>query len=52
MVQAVMNSHRALEAAVRQLAEGGSIDDLSMIHDLLICVQTHKKVEFKDLGNL
>ena len=52
MVPVLMNPHRVLEAAARQLAEGGQIDDLTVINDLLICIDAHKRVEFKDLSNI
>ena len=47
MIQATMHSHKVLENVIYQLQSKGAIVDPSVVDDLITCVKTHQKVEFK-----
>ena len=47
MIQATMHSHKVLEDVIYQLQSKGAIVDPCVVDDLITCVKTHQKVEFK-----
>ena len=47
MIQATMHSHSVLEEVVYQLQAKGAIVDPCIVDDLITCIKTHAKVEFK-----
>ena len=47
MIQATMHSHSVLEEVVYQLQSKGAIVDPCIVDDLITCIKTHAKVEFK-----
>ena len=49
MIQATMHSHSVLEDVIYQLQRKGAIVDPCIVDDLITCVKTHAKVEFKDI---
>ena len=49
MTQATMHSHSVLEEVIYQLQSKGAIVDPCIVDDLITCVKTHAKVEFKDI---
>tara|TARA_B100001287_G_scaffold131364_1_gene110648 strand:- start:1689 stop:1838 length:150 start_codon:yes stop_codon:yes gene_type:complete len=49
MIQATMHSHKVLEDVIYQLQSKGAIVDPCVVDDLITCVKTHQKVEFKDI---
>jgi hypothetical protein len=49
MTQATMHSHKVLEDVIYQLQAKGAIADPCIVDDLITCIKTHAKVEFKDI---
>ena len=49
MIQATIHSHSVLEDIIYQLQRKGAIVDPCIVDDLITCVKTHAKVEFKDI---
>ena len=49
MIQATMHSHSVLEEVIYHLQSKGAIVDPCIVDDLITCVKTHAKVEFKDI---
>lgn len=49
MIRATMHSHSVLEEVIYQLQRKGAIVDPYIVDDLITCVKTHAKVEFKDI---
>ena len=47
MTQATMHSHSVLEEVIYQLQSKGAIVDPCVVDDLIMCIKTHAKVEFK-----
>ena len=47
MTQATMHSHSVLEEVIYQLQSKGAIVDPCVVDDLITCIKTHAKVEFK-----
>jgi hypothetical protein len=47
MTQATLHSHSVLEKIIYDLQSKGSIIDPFVVDDLITCIKTHKKVEFK-----
>ncbi|MDA8940928.1 hypothetical protein N9H34_02215 [bacterium] len=47
MTQATMHSHSVLEEVIYQLQSKGAIVDPCIVDDLITCIKTHKKFEFK-----
>ena len=47
MTQATMHSHSVLEEVVYNLQAKGAIVDPCIVDDLITCIKTHAKVEFK-----
>ena len=47
MTQATMHSHSVLEEVIYQLQSKGAIVDPCIVDDLITCIKTHAKVEFK-----
>ena len=49
MIQATMHSHSVLEEVIYNLQSKGAIVDPCIVDDLITCVKTHAKVEFKNI---
>ena len=47
MTQATMHPHSVLEKVVYQLQSKGAIVDPCIVDDLITCIKTHAKFEFK-----
>ena len=47
MTQATIHSHSVLEKVVYQLQSKGAIVDPCIVDDLITCIKTHAKFEFK-----
>ena len=47
MIQATMHSHSVLEEVIYNLQSKGAIVDPCIVDDLITCIKTHAKVEFK-----
>ena len=47
MTQATFHSHSILEKTIYDLQSKGLISDPCVVDDLITCIKTHKKVEFK-----
>ena len=47
MTQATMHSHSVLEDIIYQLQSKGAIVDPCIVDDLITCIKTHTKFEFK-----
>jgi hypothetical protein len=47
MTQATLHSHSTLETIIYDLQSKGSIIDPCVVDDLITCIKTHQKVEFK-----
>ena len=47
MTQATMYSHSVLEEVIYQLQAKGAIVVPCVVDDLITCIKTHKKFEFK-----
>ena len=47
MTQAVMFSHKELEFYIYKLQAEGKITDPCVVDDLITCIKTHKRFEFK-----
>jgi hypothetical protein len=47
MTQATLHSHSILEKTIYDLQSKGLILDPCVVDDLITCIKTHKKVEFK-----
>ena len=47
MTHATLHSHSILEKTIYDLQSKGLISDPCVVDDLITCIKTHKKVEFK-----
>jgi len=47
MTQATIHSHSVLENIIYELQSKGLIIDPCVVDDLITCIKTHKKFEFK-----
>jgi len=49
MIQATIHPHQVLENVIYQLQRKGVIADPCVVDDLITCIRTHRKVEFKHI---